>query len=76
MKGLPGNQGDPCLQTDACSQAALEFCGEDSAGTGEKYVLKEKDHKQAEIGKNGERAKKALSILLECLFEKREFVLA
>jgi hypothetical protein len=39
-------------------------------------VLKQKDYNQAEIGKNGEKAKKVLSILLECLFEKREFVLA
>lgn len=39
-------------------------------------MLKEKDRNQAEIRKNGEKAKKVLSILLECLFEKCEFVLA
>lgn len=39
-------------------------------------MLREKDHNKLEIGKYGEKEKKVLSILLECLFGKYEFILA
>lgn len=37
-------------------------------------MLRERDHNKLEIGKYG--GKKVLSILLECLFGKYEFILA